>query len=420
MVQVDVHGRNTPRGVQGVSRGTAAARGRSLLVLCGALALLGVAGHGAAEAQVAPGVQAADSALLASRLQRVEPGSILRVQTFGAERFRGPLTRVDGGTLVLGDRAIPLVRVEAVWLRGRATRRGATIGALAAGGAGLAYSFLFASLLRTAGSDSGEMVTLVVGGTLLSAAGGAAVGGAIGAASPQWRRIHSIQDQPVRPPAGAAPIGTTAAGAETAATGRRFAAVEGALAHGRSSEDGGTDGGGGVRLALLSEYGPRGERGIVRGFAAFGPEIGYQALGATGARPELRFRSDCRPDGTCETIADTVMVRRDYGMLDAGGVLRVGVGNGAVETYGILGGGLHVRRVASHVLDESVSGGSLTGSHYIAGYSVGGGAQFRPWRLPLHVGVEARWRSNALSGQSDGIDEVFGYWTLGGTVKRAW
>jgi hypothetical protein len=342
------------------------------------------------------------------------------VQTRAPERFRGPLTRVEDGHLVLGERPIALSDVDAVWLRGRATRRGAAIGVIAGGGAGLLFAGWFAALVSTTGDGEDGAVGLVLGGTLIGAAGGGALGGAIGATTARWRQLHP--ESGIRVPLALGVPEVDLSPTPVATRGpraRRFAAVEGALGHGRSPEDGGTSGGIGARLALLSEYGST-DRGGLRPFAEFGPEIGYQALGSTGPRRALRIRSVCLPNGPCDTVVDSVAVRREYAALDAGGVLRVGIDGGVLEPYGLVGSGVQVRRVTTTPVAGPDGDFGIPGSNYIVGYSAGGGVQARPRSLPFAFGVEARWRSNLFDGQSDGIDEAFGFWTLGATVKRSW
>ncbi|TVP42438.1 MAG: hypothetical protein EA350_15720, partial [Gemmatimonadales bacterium] len=316
------------------------------------------------------------------------PGSVLRLQMTAGGELVGPLGAVTPDALLLGERHVLFREIDAVSRRDRDTRRGATIGGLALGGAGLAWFGFFGVVLAGEGSSAGELIPVVLGGTLVSAAGGAALGAAFGATRPRWRPVWH------RPGAVAPPAAAPAGGASVDDPGgapvpeRRFAAVEGALAYGSSGEDGGTDGGLGARIGLLSEYGTFGVRGGMRPFLAFGPEIGMQRLGVTGPRQALRFSSECDEQGNCETRTDTIMVRRGYSMTDAGALLRAGLDAGIAAPYVVLGTGVLARRVASAALQPGSLDADRSESHYIVGYSAGAGVEIRPGTRGLGVNVE--------------------------------
>jgi hypothetical protein len=352
---------------------------------------------------------------LTESLGRLGPGSVLRLRMTAGGELAGPLGGVAHDALLLGERRVLLRDIDAVWRRDRQTRRGATIGGLVAGGAGLAWFGFFGLALVGEGTAGGEIIPIVAGGTLLSVAGGAAFGAAIGATQVRWLPVWTRPGVVARPAAAAVP-----AVAGVAVPGRRFAAFEGAVAYGRSGQDGGTDGGLGARVGLLSEYGTFGTRGGVRPFLAFGPEIGTQRLGSTGIREAYRFRSECDEQWNCETVADTIMVRRVYSMADAGALLRAGLDAGVAAPYVALGTGLQARRVTSATILPSPVAADYAGSHYVMGYSAGAGVQLRPGIRGFGVNLEGRWRSNVFPGQSDGIDEVFGYWTVSAVLSRSW
>ncbi len=134
-----------------------------------------------------------DSALHAA-LQAVRPGSVVRVELAGDGSLAGPLLAVSADTLRLGGTgALPLDRLRTVWVRGRHTRRGATIGAIAGGAGGLAAGVFFGAVVAAVCEyDCPRPGHAMVVGGLLGGVGGALGGGVlgaiIGAAVPRWER----------------------------------------------------------------------------------------------------------------------------------------------------------------------------------------------------------------------------------------
>lgn len=145
---------------------------------------------GVAHTQVAP---RADSALHA-RLAAIRPGALVRVDLAPGGRVAGPLVAVSADTLRLdGSAPVPLGAVRTVWVRGRRTRQGATIGAIGGGAGGVAVGTLFgavvAALCEYDCPSSGH--AMAVGGLLGGVAGGVGggvLGGIIGAVIPRWER----------------------------------------------------------------------------------------------------------------------------------------------------------------------------------------------------------------------------------------
>ncbi|MBV9774135.1 MAG: hypothetical protein JO040_09315, partial [Gemmatimonadetes bacterium] len=172
---------------------------------------------------------AGEQAGTADALRRLKPGTLLRVHTSTAGRVEGPLVRVTPEALVVGvaggERILPLADLRSVWARGRQTRRGAKLGAVAGGVGGLVFSGFIAALASAEGEDSGDIGQFVLGSTALSAAGGALVGGIAGAAFPRWRRVVGTGSEDE--PSGDESLGTVPEG------GRRFASVETTLGFAR-------------------------------------------------------------------------------------------------------------------------------------------------------------------------------------------
>lgn len=121
-------------------------------------------------------------------------GTVVRVAPVGGGRVEGRLLRTTDWALVLGDasgeRTVRLTPDDSVWVRGRATRRGAVTGGLVGlvlTGAAVA---LFYSVCEAGTDDpcTGQAGFMPLG--VGAVGGGALVGAAVGALSPQWRRRH--------------------------------------------------------------------------------------------------------------------------------------------------------------------------------------------------------------------------------------
>lgn len=123
-------------------------------------------------------------------LLRLKPGATLRVETTSLTRIDGRLLRATGDTLFLSaqgsEAVVPLSDLHALWQRGRATKTGAIVGGVV-GAVGLTILFEALSGLSEEPSSSGSTVFW---GVALGGAGGALVGGVIGAAIPRWHRRY--------------------------------------------------------------------------------------------------------------------------------------------------------------------------------------------------------------------------------------
>jgi len=121
-------------------------------------------------------------------------GTVERVAASGGERIEGRLLRATDRALTLADgeaeRTLLLSRRDSVWVRGRATARGAVVGGLlglALTGAAVA---LFYSVCEE-GTDSpctGQEEFIPLG--VVAVGGGALLGAAGGSLIPHWRRRY--------------------------------------------------------------------------------------------------------------------------------------------------------------------------------------------------------------------------------------
>jgi hypothetical protein len=380
-----------------------------------AVAVLSLAGG--AMPRAAGAQEDAPTGELSAALASVRPGTVVRVHSGGGDRLEGVLVGVEADALMVEvagtAQRIPGASVEAVWARGRQTRRGATIGGVVVGGAALLYGAFLGMIISATGYDDGEApVLLGLGSGALGAAGGALAGGVIGSTLSRWYQVYPAGRTGQVPDSLPADAGEAGAPERVAVEPRRLGSAEVTAGYARSPQDGGTDGGLAGRAALVAEF-ARGERG----FLGVGLEAGGQSLGGTGARLAPEVRQVCDPE--CEYRVDSVAVQRRYRVYDVGGVLRAGWARQGLEPYGVLGLGMQVRRTETVPVDEPIQIAG-TATRVVAGYSVGAGARLRRPATPWTLGVEGRWHSNLLSGQSDGLDEAFGFWTVGATLNRRW
>lgn len=150
-----------------------------------------------AGAETPPEHAARDLRLLRPGQPGPDPGAWLRVVR-GDRVQEGELAAQPGDSLVWrtdGVRhASPLAHLDGVWVRGRHTRRGLTLGGITGGAAGLGFGILVASVLDELCdydcAGGGTAVAVVMVTTAGGALGGAVLGALVGSTIPRWDRVY--------------------------------------------------------------------------------------------------------------------------------------------------------------------------------------------------------------------------------------
>ncbi len=149
----------------------------SVTVLAGALP----------QASHARGLGPQDSVVRAA-LARITPGKRIRLHTTGLGRLEGSFASLTDTTVTLGaapaTTSIALAGIDSLWQRGSATGSGALLGGLTGG---ILLGGLGAAVCSDYDCSGGQGGAFVVG-AFVGFAGGAVVGGLIGAAIPKWHR----------------------------------------------------------------------------------------------------------------------------------------------------------------------------------------------------------------------------------------
>lgn len=121
---------------------------------------------------------------------KLRAGQTVRVRLADGQRFEARLVSVDSSPLLLRfaeqPASVPISAIDSLWLRRRATGRGALIGGIVVG----AGSFAFLTVVCRALSE-GECNAwgAVIGLTLAGAGGGALLGAGIGSLLPRWQGL---------------------------------------------------------------------------------------------------------------------------------------------------------------------------------------------------------------------------------------
>lgn len=142
---------------------------------------------------------------LDAAVHRLRPGQMIRVRTLDQGRAEGRLLTLQDNVLRLqrdGSPDVPVANIESLWVRGRATATGAIVGGLALG---LTFGYVATGVCNDEGDCGGVEVPAA---TAVGLAGGALVGGLIGAAIPKWKLRYprkrtsvGFEWSPRRPPA---------------------------------------------------------------------------------------------------------------------------------------------------------------------------------------------------------------------------
>jgi hypothetical protein len=121
----------------------------------------------------------------------LRPGQTVRVWLADGQRFEARLVAVDSNPRVLRfvepHPVVPITAINSLWLRRRATGRGALIGGIVVGG----LSFAFLTVVCNAFSEGNGCQSwgAVVGLTLVGGGVGALLGAGIGSLFPRWQRL---------------------------------------------------------------------------------------------------------------------------------------------------------------------------------------------------------------------------------------
>jgi len=126
-------------------------------------------------------------------IARLKPGSLIRVHAQSLGEFVGRYHSSTTDSLLIsndmGESDLPIAAIDAIWVRGRATWKGAKIGGIVGGAAGT-----IAGIAAVSGCDgaacSFALPILGVGGVIV----GGLVGAGLGAASTKWHRRFRSSD----------------------------------------------------------------------------------------------------------------------------------------------------------------------------------------------------------------------------------
>jgi hypothetical protein len=303
---------------------------------------------------------------LAAALARLRPGQRIRIAADGRNKVEGRLLAVgEGGRVVLGpselnDRlssGVPIESVRSVWVRGRATKRGAIAGGVIGGLAGGLFG-TFAALMNDSANrtlwSTGTALGLAAGGTV-----GGITGGIVGTATPHWHRVYS---------SGASrggPLSLSFAPGEGGLTSERIGSVSLQLGYDKPLGTRSASGSLGGRLALAAELGEVNP----------GLEIGRYALGSS------------------DVLTWQGAGHIEESLVHLGPVVSVGSSHGTVRPYAIAGVGYYRwTTLDPGVLEPLCEGCEGTTLRKFIGGSVGAGVRVRSTR-GLSFGLEGRWHT---------------------------
>jgi len=289
----------------------------------------------------------------------LEAGDSIRVNLRTITDYEGVVISTTDSTLALdGERGVSLVPaldIEKLWVRGRATRTGATVGVIVGGVAGALLGAAMAEYGNMEGGDTdpalGALGGGLIGGTLMGL-----LGAGIGAATPKWHlKYEAGPDTLTAAEYEAIRLQTEEASAPDKAEGKgRTGALRimgGYSVCTRSGEPGGDIGG---LFDYLSQVKPT---------LSLGPEIGYSWLGGSANFWHL---------GATAILSPTRWKDKYYLV-------------GGLELYDWTG--------------EVESAGGI-------GFSLGGGHRFYSQSGRSSLDLELRWRSNVSRAGIDGVSSL--------------
>jgi len=125
-------------------------------------------------------------------VRELEVGRRVRLDAAGLGRIEGRFLTLRGDLLAIDveaqEREIRVREIQRLWVRGHSAKRGAVIGALVGGAAGVLGGLLIAEV-ACGPTDGGDCTTLEVASVfgLVAGGGGALLGAGIGLAIPSWK-----------------------------------------------------------------------------------------------------------------------------------------------------------------------------------------------------------------------------------------
>lgn len=136
-------------------------------------------------------------------IARLKPGNLVRVHAKSLGEIVGRYrSSTDDSLLIsdgMGESSVPVVAIDAIWVRGRATWKGAKIGGIVGGAAGTILGIALAAACNSyqgifggRRSEPCPEVIPVLG--IVGAAAGGLVGAGLGTASPKWHRRYRSPD----------------------------------------------------------------------------------------------------------------------------------------------------------------------------------------------------------------------------------
>jgi hypothetical protein len=295
-------------------------------------------------------------------LIRADVGTPVRASGLTIGRVEGPLQASWGDTLALltaaGSRRVDLARIDTLWVMGRATMRGARVGALTGSiGLGLFAGFVYVvgrSVCDTGTCDdydAGENVLITLYGAAIGAGAGALIGAGIGSAIPRWLvRYTAPEPGAAGGPATGCPDDQARAGAQGRTHGIGGLALHAGCAGGPT--DCVTGRALYTSLGLMAEY---------KGPLSLGAEMGglVPGLSRTAGDPHDQYVSSQRNP-----------------LFHATGIARVRPGRHSARPYALAGMGFY-----------------SWGQQYL-GYALGGGLHWCPPGAARDLEIEVRWHGN--------------------------
>ncbi len=299
---------------------------------------------------------------------RLKPGSYIRIALPNSKTVEGRLAAIRGGRLILDgpSQHAPIEGVQTVWVRSRATKKGAIAGGVIGGVAMGAFAGLMSRALCEGSCD---WTPAVAAGLAVGGSGGALVGSLVGGSMPRWDRVHSDEA-----------LGASFVPSGQAASMRgRIGSASLHLGYNRALDSLAAPGATGWHLNLGTES----------GWLVPSIETGRYLLGASSvytARGET--------------------LRYEESLFHVGSSLSVGPPHGPVRPYALVGLGYYNWTAFDpQVLDPRSGIEKPASQRGLLGGSLGGGIRARASGA-FSLGLEGRWHRNISHVPQMAIDET--------------